>query len=117
MLNLRYIVVAVVLIVSPLVVLGGSVVFGRQRADAHLLFATHVTEPAKLLRIVERTVTFTQEDNKRAIGAIVIDDINHTIGGEASILDGGPTSTYVTLKFKSMRGQGLDFNVYIYDSP
>ncbi|XP_034664408.1 uncharacterized protein LOC117898842, partial [Drosophila subobscura] len=80
-------------------------------------FATHVTEPAKLLRVVERKVTFTQEDNIRAIGAIVIEDINHTIGGEASILDGGPTSTYVTLKFKSKRGQGLDFNVYIYDSP
>ncbi|XP_022210333.1 uncharacterized protein LOC111066189 [Drosophila obscura] len=116
MVQLSLAVVAVVLVVSPLVVLSDSVVFGKQSPTARLLYATHINEPSKFFRITERVLTFKQHENIRTIGAIVIEDNNKTIGGEASIVEGGTTYPFVTLKFQSRRNRGLDFHVFIYDT-
>ncbi|XP_015037786.2 uncharacterized protein [Drosophila pseudoobscura] len=114
--RLSLVVVALVVVVSPLLVHSKSVVFGQQSPNARLLYATHVAEPSKFFRITERRVTFKQDKNIKIIGAIVIENNNSTIGGEASLIEGGPTYTFATIKFKSKRNHGLNFNLYIYDS-
>lgn len=85
---------------------------GVRHWDDKLLFKTNVIEPSKLLRkvVVERTFNVTGYISEVA----AYDHKNDGTGAHVALLAGGPQARYVTLRFKSERGHGINFDVEIY---
>ncbi|XP_043461988.1 probable salivary secreted peptide [Leptopilina heterotoma] len=85
---------------------------GARHWDDKLLFKTNVIEPSKWLRkvVVERRFNVTGYISQVA----AYDHKNDGTGAHVALTAGGPQAQYVTLRFKSERGHGINFDVEIY---
>ncbi|MEW1552271.1 MBF2 family protein [Streptomyces tsukubensis] len=109
-----------------------STLFGQPAAECPPLSPSHnlfvgfrlpgdrlvVTEPvvkdAVPGRIVLVEQTFSVPSPQRITLLEAVDQVCDGTGASVSILQGGPGSGSVTLRFKSERGQGINFVVQLY---
>lgn len=108
---------AVIGALAPIEVLGDKshhlIVGSRQPGDRLSLTETVVKE-SKWMRkvIVEKTFPVPWPSTITQVEAL--DQKTNGNGAVASILQGGPGSSSVTIRFKSQRGHGINFRVEIY---
>ncbi|XP_058796453.1 probable salivary secreted peptide [Phymastichus coffea] len=85
----------------------------RQYGD----FLTHreiIQKDSKWLQIIESYKTFVPNNGEKITQVRLIDENQKGHGATATIIAGGPGFTFVTLHYKSTRGNNIDFITEIY---
>jgi len=91
-----------------------NVIVGARFKHDHLLQREFEKEPSKLLQTVKIKKTYPGNKRSRITQVKLLDQNKKGNGATASIVNGGPGSTFVTVEFKSVKGHSVDYIVEIY---
>nr|BAN21274.1 unkown protein [Riptortus pedestris] len=86
--------------------------FGHLNFTDRLLNSTQVVRPGKMMSVLSFEQTFLVKGTIHFIQAL--DQKREFCGGCVYLSEGGVGFSHVTLRFKSVRGQGVRFLVNIY---
>lgn len=94
-----------------------NLVLGYRLPGDRLVFKQSVVKNSSWMRIVTEEKTFNTTRNERITLLQCLDQKTNGNGAYASVLQGGPGHSNVTVRFKSQRGHGINFVVEIYSRP
>ncbi|XP_011161048.1 probable salivary secreted peptide [Solenopsis invicta] len=89
-------------------------IVGAREAGDRLAYQENIVKTSSWLQIVKIEKTFSVPSNERITLVEALDQKTNGNGAYASILSGGPGSNSVTIKFKSQRSHGINFDLRIY---
>ncbi|XP_076277364.1 putative salivary secreted peptide [Lasioglossum baleicum] len=90
-------------------------IVGSRVPGDRLILRQSVIEKSSWMQVISTTRTFNTTNTWEKITQVkALDQKTNGNGATASLLGGGPGSNYVTLKFKSKRGHGINFIVELY---
>lgn len=73
-------------------------------------------ESSRFFRTVGKTKTFTADGYSKITQVKILDKNTEGKGASAAIIAGGVGQTFVTIRFESQKGEGIDFVVELYGS-
>ncbi|XP_053981218.1 probable salivary secreted peptide [Hylaeus anthracinus] len=92
-------------------------VVGYRMAGDRLILRQNVIKNSSWMRIVVEEKTFNTSLYDRITVVQAMDQKTNGNGAYASLTAGGPGQNFVTLRFKSQRGHGINFVVEVYARP
>lgn len=94
-----------------------NLIVGSRMAGDRLSLKENIVKNSSWMQIVTVQKTFNVSPWERITQVQALDQKTNGNGAFASILNGGPGFSNVTLKFKSQRGHGINFVVQIFSRP
>ncbi|CAK9826229.1 Probable salivary secreted peptide [Anthophora retusa] len=91
-----------------------NLIIGYRLPGDRLVLSQNVVKPSAWMRVVTEEKTFNVSKWERITMVRALDQKTNGNGAYASILNGGPGSSNVTIRFKSQRGHGINFVVELY---
>ncbi|CAK9819026.1 Probable salivary secreted peptide [Anthophora plagiata] len=91
-----------------------NLIIGYRLPGDRLVLSQNVVKPSAWMRVVVEEKTFNVSKWERITMVRALDQKTNGNGAYASILNGGPGSNNVTIRFKSQRGHGINFVVELY---
>ncbi|CAL7936464.1 unnamed protein product [Xylocopa violacea] len=94
-----------------------NLLVGFRMPGDRIVLRQSVIKNSSWMRIVTEERTFNTSRFDRITLIQALDQKTNGNGAYASILNGGPGSNSVTMRFKSQRGHGINFVVELYARP
>ncbi|EFN76403.1 probable salivary secreted peptide [Harpegnathos saltator] len=89
-------------------------IVGYRMPGDRLVYKENIVKESSWMRVITVEKTFNVTKYERITLLQALDQKTNGNGAHASILQGGPGHSNVTLKFKSERGHGINFVVELY---
>ncbi|XP_029037767.1 probable salivary secreted peptide [Osmia bicornis bicornis] len=89
-------------------------IVGSRMPGDRITLRENIVKSSSWMQIVTVQKTFNVSRWERITQVQALDQKTNGNGAFASILNGGPGFSNVTLRFKSQRGHGINFNVQIF---
>ena len=94
-----------------------NLVVGYRLPGDRLVLRQSVIKNSSWMRVVVVEKSFSVLEFDRITLLQALDQKTNGNGAYASILEGGPGNSNVTMRFKSQRGHGINFIVELYSRP
>lgn len=92
------------------------IVGGRTLGD-RCVYKEHIVKDSSWFRIVTHEQTYNISQYERITQVRAVDKSTDGNGAIPSLRAGGPGHSFVTLRMKSQRNHGIDFDIEIYAKP
>ncbi|KOC67501.1 putative salivary secreted peptide [Habropoda laboriosa] len=91
-----------------------NLIVGYRLPGDRLVLSQNIVKKSVWMQIVTEERTFNVSKWERITLVRALDQKTNGNGAYASITNGGPGSNNVTIRLKSQRGHGINFNVELY---